>query len=196
MLSEKKILNETKNHNPSLQVKWSVPKLFSNLGVMVSGPAALWTFKFCNSFKTPFFITLISGNFGMVSLPTSGKLVRSSCVYADLNCALSISALLLVALCNIPSFPLRRATPEFSWFFAFMKDQNLLEFPDWSRLIMSCIWLLYAFLYVESLVTGWMIPSIILQVSLVLDRWTRYFSSSGRSPLKILIQYKVDFTLE
>jgi hypothetical protein len=28
VLSEKKILNETKNHNPtSLQVKWSVPKL-------------------------------------------------------------------------------------------------------------------------------------------------------------------------
>ena len=25
MLSEKKILNETKNHNPPLQVKWSVP---------------------------------------------------------------------------------------------------------------------------------------------------------------------------
>jgi hypothetical protein len=25
-LSAKKILNETKNHNPSLQVKWSVPK--------------------------------------------------------------------------------------------------------------------------------------------------------------------------
>ena len=25
-LSEKKILNETKNHNPPLQVKWSVPK--------------------------------------------------------------------------------------------------------------------------------------------------------------------------
>jgi hypothetical protein len=38
----------------------------------------------------------------MVFLPTSGKLVRSSCVYADLNCALSISALLLLALCNIP----------------------------------------------------------------------------------------------
>jgi hypothetical protein len=33
----------------------------------------------------------------MVFLPTSGKLVRSSCVYADLNCALSISALLLLA---------------------------------------------------------------------------------------------------
>ena len=28
VLSEKKILNETKNHNPpSLQVKWSVPKV-------------------------------------------------------------------------------------------------------------------------------------------------------------------------
>ena len=26
VLSEKKILNETKNHNPPLQVKWSVPK--------------------------------------------------------------------------------------------------------------------------------------------------------------------------
>ena len=25
VLSEKKILNETKNHNPRLQVKWSVP---------------------------------------------------------------------------------------------------------------------------------------------------------------------------
>ena len=27
VLSEKKILNETKNHNPLLQVKWSVPKM-------------------------------------------------------------------------------------------------------------------------------------------------------------------------
>ena len=27
VLSEKKILNETKNHNPPLQVKWSVPYL-------------------------------------------------------------------------------------------------------------------------------------------------------------------------
>jgi hypothetical protein len=26
VLSEKNILNETKNHNPPLQVKWSVPK--------------------------------------------------------------------------------------------------------------------------------------------------------------------------
>ena len=26
VLSEKKIRNETKNHNPPLQVKWSVPK--------------------------------------------------------------------------------------------------------------------------------------------------------------------------
>ena len=25
VLSEKKILNETKNHNPPLQLKWSVP---------------------------------------------------------------------------------------------------------------------------------------------------------------------------
>ena len=28
MLSEKKILNEAKNHNPPLQVKWSVPNGF------------------------------------------------------------------------------------------------------------------------------------------------------------------------
>ena len=28
VLSEKKILNETKNHNPPLQVKWSVPLMF------------------------------------------------------------------------------------------------------------------------------------------------------------------------
>jgi hypothetical protein len=66
-------------------------------------------------------------------------LVRSSCVYADLNCALSISALLLLALCNISSFLLRGVTPEFSYFFAFMKNQNLLGFPVWSGL-MSCIY--------------------------------------------------------
>jgi hypothetical protein len=29
VLSEKKILNETKNHNPPLQVKWSFPKIAS-----------------------------------------------------------------------------------------------------------------------------------------------------------------------
>ena len=29
VLSEKKILNETKNHNPTLQVKWSVPKVIT-----------------------------------------------------------------------------------------------------------------------------------------------------------------------
>ena len=28
VLSEKKFLNETKNHNPHLQVKWSVPNWF------------------------------------------------------------------------------------------------------------------------------------------------------------------------
>ena len=30
VLSEKKFLNETKNHNPPLQVKWSVPKTNSD----------------------------------------------------------------------------------------------------------------------------------------------------------------------
>ena len=29
VLSEKKFLNETKNHNPPLQVKWSVPKYYT-----------------------------------------------------------------------------------------------------------------------------------------------------------------------
>ena len=33
VLSEKIILNETKNHNPTpLQVKWSVPKINSSIG--------------------------------------------------------------------------------------------------------------------------------------------------------------------
>ena len=36
VLSEKKILNETKNHNPPpLQVKWSVPNLFRPFGFIV-----------------------------------------------------------------------------------------------------------------------------------------------------------------
>ena len=30
VLSEKKILNETKNHKPPLQVKWSVPYYFDS----------------------------------------------------------------------------------------------------------------------------------------------------------------------
>ena len=30
VLSEKKILNETKYHNPPLQVKWSVPNIIVN----------------------------------------------------------------------------------------------------------------------------------------------------------------------
>ena len=30
VLSEKKILNEAKNHNPPLQVKWSVPNVWYN----------------------------------------------------------------------------------------------------------------------------------------------------------------------
>ena len=38
MLSEKKILNETKNHNPPLQVKWSVPN-------------DLWNFNFSASWS-------------------------------------------------------------------------------------------------------------------------------------------------
>jgi hypothetical protein len=38
----------------------------------------------------------------MVFLPTSGKLVRSSCAYADLNCELSISAAWIRArLCKL-----------------------------------------------------------------------------------------------
>jgi hypothetical protein len=35
VLSEKKILNETKNHNPPLQVKWSVPKLNHSEGLIL-----------------------------------------------------------------------------------------------------------------------------------------------------------------
>ena len=40
VLSKKKFLNETKNHNPPLQVKWSVPKY--NTGVI---DPAMETFK-------------------------------------------------------------------------------------------------------------------------------------------------------
>ena len=32
VLSEKKFVNETKNHNPPWQVKWSVPNLMLNCG--------------------------------------------------------------------------------------------------------------------------------------------------------------------
>ena len=43
VLSEKKFLNETKNHNnPPFQVKWSVPKHFVNRSNMFEG-----SIKYC-----------------------------------------------------------------------------------------------------------------------------------------------------
>ena len=44
VLFEKKFLNETKNHNPSLQVKWSVPKTTCRYGIKndISHPCFCW----------------------------------------------------------------------------------------------------------------------------------------------------------
>ena len=75
-----------------------------------SGPVALCVLRFINSSWT-FQSTLISGMLGVVLVPLSGILVRSSCVKTDLNCTLRISALALVSLWRKPSFFFNGATP-------------------------------------------------------------------------------------
>jgi hypothetical protein len=58
-------------------------------------------------------------------------------VYADLNCVLSISVLLLLSLYIKPSLPLSGATPELSFFFDLINDQNCFGFSVCSGLMIS-----------------------------------------------------------
>ena len=61
MLSEKKILNETKNHNPPLQVKWSVPyEEDKNNKVPMNKPYNIQNTNICNGiFHITFFKALL-----------------------------------------------------------------------------------------------------------------------------------------
>ena len=63
---------------------------------------------------------------GIELSPRSSNLVVSSCVYADLNWVLSISALLLLSLCIIPLLALMGATTELSCVLDFINDQKRL----------------------------------------------------------------------
>jgi hypothetical protein len=56
-------------------------------------------------------------------------------VYADLNCVLSISALLLLSLYIKPSLPLSGGMSELSCFFDLINDQNRFEFSVCSGLM-------------------------------------------------------------
>ena len=75
-------------------------------GEIESGPAALCILSSESSLWTTLKDMLMSGIDGVELCPRSGKLL-SSCVYADLNGVLSISALLLLSLYIKPSLPLR-----------------------------------------------------------------------------------------
>ena len=58
-------------------------------------------------------------------------------MYADLNCVLSISALLLLSLYIKPSLPLSGGMSELSCFFDLINDQNHFEFSVCSGLMIS-----------------------------------------------------------
>ena len=75
-------------------------------GEIESSPAAVCILSYESSLWTPLKDMLMSGIDGVELCPRSGKLL-SSCVYADLNGVLSISALLLLSLYIKPSLPLR-----------------------------------------------------------------------------------------
>ena len=51
VLSEKKILNETKNHNPPLQVKWSVPYKIIEANCPFGLEQCLSTFYFFSNYN-------------------------------------------------------------------------------------------------------------------------------------------------
>ena len=92
-----------------------------------SGPVALCVLRIFKSLWTPFQSILISGMFGVVLLPLSGMLVRSSSVNTDLNCSLRMFALDCVLLCRNPSLFFRGATPVNSCPLLFTNDQNFFE---------------------------------------------------------------------
>ena len=73
-------------------------KAFRMKAGIESGPVALCVLMFFKSLWTPFQSILISGMFGVVLLPLSGMLVRSSSVNTDLNCSLRMFALDCVSL--------------------------------------------------------------------------------------------------
>jgi hypothetical protein len=59
VLSEKKFMNETKNHNPPLQVKWSVPNIMINVNKVIGNRSTFLSgsVTLCTQSVKYFFVT-------------------------------------------------------------------------------------------------------------------------------------------
>ena len=86
---------------------------FKTLLCMLSGPQALWGFRFDSKFKIPGLCMDICGISGCGLGPLSGIFVFRSLVNTVWNWLLSMFALSCVSVTSMPSL-LRGATPEFS----------------------------------------------------------------------------------
>ena len=101
----------------------SAASSFMILAGSISGPVALG-FSFCNNFRTPLAVTLMSGIAGYVVLLGVGMLLQSSLVHVDSYCLLRMSALSFASAWSLPcSF--KGAIPLVSLRKDLKNDQNL-----------------------------------------------------------------------
>ena len=91
---------------------------FKYLACMLSGPVALCGLMFLSNLYTPFSVIVMFCIAEYGDGPLCGMFVWSSCVYTDLNCAFSISALSFASLCRYPWLSLNGDIPDASCFFA------------------------------------------------------------------------------
>ena len=102
----------------------SAASSFMILAGSISGPGALLGFSFCNNFRTPSAVTLMSGIAGNLVLLGVGMLLQSSLVHVDSYCLFRMSALSFASAWSLP-FSFKGAIPLASLRRDLMIDQNL-----------------------------------------------------------------------
>ena len=102
----------------------SAASSFMILAGSISGPVALFVFSFCNNFRTPSAVTLMSGITGYVVLLGVGMLLQSSLVHVDSYCLFRMSALSFASAWSLP-FSFKGAIPLVSLRKDLKNDQNL-----------------------------------------------------------------------
>ena len=102
----------------------SAASSFMILAVSISGPVALLGFSFCNNFRTPSAVTLMSGIAGYVVLLGVGMLLQSSLVHVGSYCLFRMSALSFASAWSLP-FSFKGAIPLVSLRRDLKNDQNL-----------------------------------------------------------------------
>ena len=125
---------------------------FRILGGMRSGPEAIFSCRFDNSFSIPSSAIVISCISGNSSSSGSGMSLRSSWLNTDWYWRLRIPALLLASDTSRP-FSFRGAVPVLSFFCDFMWLQNFFwvwpKFSSFGSRMLFSMWFQYAFLMTD-----------------------------------------------